>query len=576
MVFLFTKVAEVYSKLESVSSGNKMREILSDLFKIVPYEEIDVVVYLSSGRIASEFEDINFGIAEKMVMKSLAFASKKSVNEIESMFRKKGDLGDVAELIIGKAHGTLYVQELFDILHKIAKYSGSGSQNQKIKLIANILEKASPLESKYIIRIVLGTMRLGVGTMTILDSLSIAYTDKKENKKILESAYNICPDIGIIAKILATKSLSGIEKIDVMVGRPIKMMLASRIETLEELHEKMQRVAAEQKYDGERVQIHNDGKNIVLFSRRLENITSQFPDIVEFAKNNIKAKSYIVEGEIVPVDAEGNILPFQILMQRRRKYSVEEYMKKVPVCLFLFELLYLNNKSYLNEPYLNRRNALALIVKPQPNKIKLANQLLTDDLQKIKQFFLECLKHGGEGIVAKSLALSSVYQAGTRGLFWIKWKKEYVKEMSDTFDLVVVGAFYGRGRRSGSYGALLCASYNDSAERYETFCKLGTGFSDKQLKDMPKCLKEYVSLKQPKNVVASNLMKPDVWFLPHIVIEVFGAEITKSQSHTCAKFVEQGLALRFPRFLRYRDDKRAEQATTSEEILKMHKQKTKK
>ncbi len=573
----FVKVAAAYQQLEATTSGNKMREILSSFFVSVPKYEIKALAYLSTGKIASDFEEVNFGMAEKMVVKALTGTTKLGEDALLKLFKKKGDLGLATEEITGKRQGTLSLKEVFLALRSIAASSGSGSQEKKCELLGALLKKASPKEAKYIVRIILGTMRLGAGTMTLLDSLAIAFTGTKVARPKLEHAYNICPDIGIIAETLAINGLAGIEQIDVSVGRPIKMMLASRVEMLSKIKDRISgRFTVEEKYDGERVQIHYNGKKTVLYSRRLENITNQFPEIAGLAYGSINARSYIVEGELVPVDIEGNLLPFQVLMQRRRKYRIEEYRKKVPVCLFLFDLLYINGRSYLHEEYPARHAALERITKQQKNRFVLARQIVTSEVEKAEEFFIDALAHGAEGIIVKSTAHDSIYQAGTRGWLWIKWKKEYSKDMSDTLDLVVVGAFAGKGRRSGSYGALLCGAYNDKTGSFETLCKLGSGFSDKQLNELPKRFKRHILLHKPAQLKVHKLMQPDIWFEPAVVVEVLGAELTQSPVHTCAEEDGQGLALRFPRFVQYRENKNPEQATTSREILDMYKQRTKK
>jgi len=402
--------------------------------------------------------------------------------------------------------------------------------------------------------------------MAVLDALAMTFTNDKKNKKILETAYNICPDVGIIAETLAKKGLKAIEKIEIHVGIPIRMMLGQRVKSLEEAQEKIPgKVTVEAKYDGERIQAHKDkdGK-IHLFSRRLDNITDQFPDLVEYLLKAIKEKEFIVEGEVIAVDQEGKPQPFQVLMQRRRKHDIEEYVKKIPINFKVFELLYLNGKPYLNEPYYKRSEKIESILHKN-KEVQATERILTDDVNEIDKFFQKMLKSGYEGIFIKSRAEDSVYQAGVRGWNWIKWKKEYVQDMIDTLDLVVVGAFYGRGKRSGVYGALLCAVYNDKEDRFETFCKLGTGLTDEVLEELPKKLKKHELKKPPARLIFKKEMDADVWFSPHVVVEVFGAEVTKSPFHTAAS----GLALRFPRFLRFRDNKKAEQATTSEEVREM-------
>ena len=564
----FQKLVDVYEELERTSSGNALREILSTFFKTVPKEDIAMISYLTLGQITSEYESVVLGMAEKMVLKAIASASGNDIAKVQKIMQETGDVGLTAEKVLQKKPrtlvpvGKLTVQELFDTLQKIADASGTGSQDRKTNLLVSLLQKSSPQGAKYISRIVLGTLRMGVGDMTVLDALAIAFTGEKKNKEYLEKAYNICPDVGVIAETIAHKGLKGLEKIDVHVGRPIKMMLAQRVKSWEEIQKKMPgKVAAEGKYDGERVQAHQDKKGrISLFSRRLENITDQFPDLAEYLQKQITAKEYVIEGEVIAVDEKGKLLPFQTLMQRRRKYDVEEYVQKIPVQIKLFDLLFVNGESYIHEPYEKRIAQLANIVKKSKHVV-LADQLISDDHTEINRFFQNMVKEGDEGIMIKNL--EGEYQAGTRGWNWIKWKKEYVKEMVDTFDLVVVGAFHGRGRRSGTYGALLCAAYNKKKDQFETVCKLGTGLTDEMLTELPKMLAKYKVNTKPARVMVKKEMEPDVWFDPKVVVEVLAAEITKSPFHAL------GLALRFPRFIRYREDKNAEQATTTKEIQEM-------
>ncbi len=566
----FQKLADVYEELEKTSSGNKMREILSDFFKKVPEDDIAVISYLTLGQIASEYQGAVLGMAEKSVLKAVAKASGVEPSKVTKTMQEIGDAGLTAEKLLQKKMrtlvpvGKLTVRELFDKLHHIAASTGTGSQDTKINTVVALLQKASPKGAKYIVRIALGTLRMGVGDMTVLDSLVIAYTGSKENKEQLEKAYNICPDIGVIAETLAKKGLKGIEKIDVQVGRPIKMMLAQRVDALEELSEKIPgKLGVEAKYDGERMQAHKtkEGK-IIIFSRRMENITEQFPDVMQNLQEHLSGKEWIIEGEVVAVDKEGKPLHFQILMQRKRKTDIEEYAKKVPVQLKLFDLLYYNGKSYLHQPYSERTEQLAKMVS-KGKQIMLADRVITGEVEEVNKFFQKMLKEGQEGIMIKGM--DSEYQAGTRGWNWIKWKKEYQKESTDTFDLVVVGAFYGKGKRSGTYGALLCACYNEKEDAFETVCKLGTGLTDEMLAELPRKLKKHQVEKKPARVVVKKEMEPNVWFEPAIVVEVLAAEITQSPFHSL------GLALRFPRFIRLRDDKKAEQATSSKEIKEMHK-----
>ncbi|MBW2966314.1 ATP-dependent DNA ligase [Candidatus Woesearchaeota archaeon] len=554
----FLKLVEIFEQLEKISSGNKLREILSKFFKKISKSDIDSVAYLTLGKIDAEYKKTDLGLAEKMVIRALAKVSNKNVDDVKNLLRKFGDLGLVAEKVINQK-GKLSVKEVIETLRKISITSGTGSQEEKINLLISLLKKASSKEAKYIVRISLGRLRLGVAAATILDSLAIAFKGVKD-KTELERAYENISDIGFIAKLAASKKAI---KVGISVGIPIKMMLAQRIKSLTEMQKHIPgKITAEEKYDGERMQIHKRGKDIVMFSRRLENITHQYPDVLESLKKSIKAKECIIEGEAVAVDKKGNLQPFQLLMQRRRKYKIEEYAKKVPVNLFLFDLIYLNGKSYINEPYPARRKVLERITK-QSKITKLARQITSEDINKIQDFFEKCIKRGTEGIIAKSNANDSVYKAGSRGWFWIKWKKEYAKGVKDTYDLVVVGGFAGKGRRSGTYGALLCAIYNKKKDQFETFTKLGAGFTDKVLAQLPKILRKYKVSKKPARVVLKKEIKPDYFFEPGVVVEVLGAEITKSPLHS------SGYALRFPRFIRFRDDKNPEQATSKKEIEKI-------
>ncbi len=552
----FNELARLYEKLEKTSSYNTMREILSTFFKHISKDEIKQVSYLTLGTIASHFADVNLGMAEKKVVKAIALAGKQKEEIVFRQYKKTGDIGITAESYAGK--GGLSVKIVFETLHKIVRATGTGSQDKKIILLAGLIKQASPIEARYLARIVLGDLRLGVGDKTVLDALAVAYTGRKESREQLEHAYNICPDVGLIAETLVKKGLKSVERIGVEIGIPIQSMLCQRIKDLEAVQTKIgYPVVVEEKYDGERIQVHKQGNKIKLYSRRLEDITLQFPDVVEAVKKSIKAKNCVLDSEVMPVDGKGNLLPFQILMQRRRKYEVESYVKKIPVVLFVFDLLFVNGKSLIHEPYKKRYQQLQKIVR-QTNKIHLALQKTCNDADCIEDLFNKTVEHGGEGIVIKSL--NGPYQAGVRGWNWIKWKPDYVKGLRDTFDLVVVGAYYGRGRRAGTYGALLCAVYNEKKDQFETFCKLGSGFTDKTLAELPKKFKK--TDHKPARLVITKSMTPDVWLEPKIIVEVTGAEITKSPNHS------SGYALRFPRFLRWRE-KKPEQAITTKEILRM-------
>ncbi|MBT4539859.1 ATP-dependent DNA ligase [Candidatus Woesearchaeota archaeon] len=560
----FLQLVELFEQLENESSGNKLREILASFFKKVPIEDISLLTYLTLGKISADYESAVLGLADKSVLKAISVAGGVESSRVKKLMQDTGDVGLVAENILKKKPrtlvpvGKLTVHELFEKLHKIVGTSGSGSQEKKTNILVSLFQKSPAKGAKYIARLALGVLRLGVAEMTVLDALSIAFTGEKD-KTVLEATYNICPDVGIIAEIMATAGIKGLQKIPVKVGRPIKVMLAQRVKELDEVEVKIPgKLAVEAKYDGERVQAHKDSKGkITLFSRRMEETSAQFPDLIEYLQKQIDAKTFILEAEIIAIDSEGNHRPFQELMQRRRKHDVASYVKKIPVQAQVFDLLYLDGKVVMDKSYEERTTILRKIIKKSKNVVASA-KIVTDSLDTVDEFFQEQINLGYEGIMIKSLG--GVYQAGTRGWNWIKWKKDYVHDLQDSLDLVVIGAFHGKGRRHGTYGALLCAVYDSKKDQFLTVCKLGTGLTDEMLAELPK--KFSIVKRCPARVVVKKEMIPDVWFVAEFVVEVRGAEITKSPFHSL------GLAVRFPRFLRFRD-KKPEQATTKKEVEDM-------
>jgi len=449
----------------------------------------------------------------------------------------------------------------------------------KVRLLTSLLNDASPLEAKYIARMAIGKLRLGVADMTVLDALAAAYGGDKTAREPLERAYNLSSDLGSVAEVVAQEGLDGIRRFKISVGHPIRPMLCERLPDAGSILEKVGGTgAAEYKYDGLRLQVHVGAGKVHLFSRRLENISNQFPDIAQNLRTSVDAKEAIVEGECVAVDPNtGDMLPFQVISQRRgRKYELTRVAEEIPVTAFLFDILYLNGRDLTLMPYPDRRKQLLGVVKPSEH-VALANQTVVKDPEKLEQLMEEAVAAGCEGLVVKNISEQSIYQAGARGWLWIKYKRSYKSEMQDTFDLAPVGAFAGRGRRGGTYGALLMAVYNAKEDVFETICKLGSGFTDEDLANLPRVLDPYS--KTHRNPRVNSLMEADVWFTPSLVLEVAADEITLSPLHTCARGSvrhESGLALRFPRFTgKWRKDKSAEDATTSEEALEMYKKQLK-
>jgi DNA ligase-1 len=574
----FSLLVEAYEQMEATTKRLELTDILVGLFQKLPKDIIDKAVYLTQGKLYPDYLGIEIGLGEKLTLRAIAKSSGIPQNKVEEIYKKLGDLGTVAEKVIKEKKQITFFKQPLTIkrvhgtLDKMAKTSGEKSQDIKLKLLVSLLNDAEPEEARYIVRIVLGKLRLGVADYTVLDALAIAFTGSKDNREILERAYNLSSDLGTVAKVVATGGLEAAKTFKIEVGRPIRPMLAERLTTPQEIVAKIGGLcAAEYKYDGERVQIHKNAEDVNLFSRRLENITSHYPDVIELIRKNVKAEKAIIEGEIVAVDIDtGDFLPFQELMHRRRKYGIEEAMDKYPVSLFLFDILYADGVDYTIKPYSERREALMKLVNLS-DRIQLAKVIFTDDPKEIERFMEQAIQDGCEGLVVKDP--KSVYRAGAREFLWIKLKREYRSELTDTIDLVIVGAFHGRGRRAGRYGAYLMAAYDDEADVFRTTCKVGTGLTDEDLERFTEMLQPLKLERRHPRV--DSKMEADVWVVPEIVIEIIASEITLSPIHT-AGFGSikpgSGLALRFPKFTgRIRDDKRPEDATTVKELIEMYK-----
>ncbi|MHA1615777.1 MAG: ATP-dependent DNA ligase [Candidatus Njordarchaeales archaeon] len=583
MPMLFETLCEYYDRLEKLSGKIEMTKVLVDLFIKADPDEIDKIVYLTTGELWPEYlGQPELGVAERLLLRAISKATGVPLERLEKMLKTLGDIGKVAERAVSMKRTQallvtpLTVNEVYEKLVKIAHATGEGSQDLKLRILVGLLVSAKPLEARYLARIIEGQLRLGVGEMLILDALAEAFLRVKNGREIIERAYNKVPDLGYIAKIAAKEGIEGLTKLKIEPGRPIRPMLAERLSDPAEILRKLGgEAAAEWKYDGERCQIHKKGDKVWLFSRRLEDITSQYPDVVEYTKKYVKADECIIEGEIVAIDPEtGEMRPFQELMRRKRKYDIHKIMEEIPVKVFLFDLIYLNGEEFLDKPYLERRKKLEEILVPN-DKMLLSHMKIVKSLEELERFFLEAIEAGCEGLVVKSLRDDSIYQAGARGWLWIKYKRDYKSEMADTVDLVVVGAFAGKGRRAGSYGALLAAAYNPEKDVFETVCKVGSGFTDTELDNLPVLLQPYIRDRKPANV--ESVMEPDYWVEPALVMEVIGAELTLSPVHTAAKDLvknklgkDAGIAIRFPRFLRWRPDKGPKEATTAKELFEMY------
>jgi DNA ligase 1 len=569
-------VAEAYRDLEGVSGRLALIERLAQLVRDTPDELLPTVALLCQGQIAPDFAGVELGVAERLAARAIAQAMGVDGDRVLADARDTGDLGLTAERLLaagGPRPATLEVERVVEELHEVARAEGAGSQGRKLAGLVGLLELATPLEARYLVRTVTGNLRLGIGTATILDAMAEVHAGGRKARPTLERAYNICSDISLVAATLVTGGLEAVERMEVRAGNPVRPMLAQRLSEPGEILAKLGGAcAAEYKYDGIRVQAHRTADGLLeLYTRRLDRVSTQFPEVVRLLDESLGPREAILEGEVVAFDpASGELRPFQDVMFRRRKYGITEAVSDYPVSLFCFELLYADGTDLTRLPYLERRARLAEAVTASP-RLRLATAEQVDDEQALETVFEAAVAEGCEGLICKSLSATAAYQAGARGWQWIKLKRDYRTELTDTLDLVVVGGLAGRGRRAGMYGALLLGVYDEDNDRFQTICKCGTGFSDAELAALPARLAPLARDARPARV--DSRWHADVWFEPTLVVEVLAAELTLSPHHTAAWALlkeDAGLALRFPRFTgRWRDDKSPTDATTVTEAVAM-------
>ena len=565
--------------MEKTSSRLLLTQELVCLLRKTPSSIIDKVVYLIQGKIYPDYEGVELGLAEKTALRAIAFSTGLNISLVEANYRTTGDLGDTArELMDSKSQTSLFaepitVELVFSTLEKIANTIGPGSQELKLRLVGSLMNNATLGECRYIMKLLMGTLRLGIADYTVLDSLAIAFTGEKSQRQALESAYNVSSDLGTVAKLLASQGIERVKRLKTTLFKPVRPMLAERARNASDALSRFigGEAAAEYKLDGERVQIHKGRKRIELFSRRLEKVTRYYPDVAELL-NTIPVDEIILEAEVVAVNSlTEELLPFQQLMHRRRKHGLQQAINEYPVVVNIFDVLYIDGSDKTSLDYLERRKFLEDICRKMPrDKIRLVPQIIVSDTDKIENFMASAIQDGCEGLMLKQL--TSKYRAGAREFAWMKLKREYKAEITDSLDLVVVGALFGRGRRVGKYGALLLAAYNPDADIFESVCKVGAGFTDLHLEQFYSNLEKH--LIPHRHARVNTRMKMDVWFEPKILIEVIASEITLSPSHTAALDSVKmgfGLGLRFPKFTgKIREDKAPEDATTVSELISIY------
>jgi len=578
----FSIISEMFEMMEKTTKRIELTNILVELLKKTPKKIIPNVVYLLQGIIRPNFEGVELGIAEKLAIRAISKSAGLPIKKIEDDYRDGGDLGLTASNILKIKTQTTFtaekitVERVYETLFKIAKLEGKGSQDLKMKYISSLLNDATPLEAKFVLKILLGTLRLGIAENTVMDALAIAFTGKKENRVQIENAYNVSSDLGKVSLIVATDGIDEIKKFKISLFSPIRPMLADRVQSEKDVIKKMpEQFVAEYKLDGERVQIHKQSDKIILFSRRLENITQYYPDIVERIGKTLNVNEGVFEAEIVPINENtGEFLPFQELMHRRRKHKLDKAVSQYPITVNFFDVLYYDKKDCLNLECSERRKILEQIVH-EDNFSKLVPMLFVKNENEVEDFLENSINAGCEGLMLKTP--SAPYRAGMRGSNWLKLKREYRNELGDSLDLIVIGAYFGRGRRTGLYGTLLLATYNPEKDNLPSICKVGTGFTDESLDQLYQILSNKVTLKKNPRIVSE--MEADIWFEPELVLEIVASEITLSPIHKTGLDLirkSSGFALRFPKFTgKIRYEKAVEDASTGEEVFALYKRQSK-
>ncbi len=544
-----------------------MFSILADIFKEVEPSEIDKVIYLLQGDLLPPFHGINIGMAEKYLLRAIAKCDNIEADHLAKEYRKIGDIGKTAEHCRGDACVALTVSDVYQAIYQLAVMYGEGSVDQKVAHLSDLFSKLSPVEAKYAARFVAGKLRLGVGDATLLEALALSKGDRTL-RPLLDRAYHLTSDLGLVAKTFYQSGEEGIAAISVSLGFPIRPALCERLSTPEEIIEKIGPCVVEIKYDGFRCQAHKSKHDVVLFSRNQERTTPMFPEIVEAIKTIFAGQEIILEGEALAVNfITGELFPFQVTMQRKRKHNIDEMAKSFPLKFFVFDLLYLNGVDYTHFSYADRRKKLIELIPKNP-VIEPAEAITIEDTPSLTRLFDETVERGLEGLVAKRP--DGPYTAGARNFNWIKLKRSYKGELTDSLDLCIVGYYAGQGHRTQfGIGTILTAAYDPEAGRFKTVSKIGTGFSEQELVALSSRLSE-IRLNEKPHEVDSEIV-PDVWVHPKYLVTVTADEITRSQVHTAGKDETGiGYALRFPRVVGFiREDKGPYDATTVSEIVSL-------
>lgn len=575
----------------SGSGRTQTAKALGTLFQRTSGPDVaHILSYLLQGQLGPPYAAPTLGMDERRIAQALAQATQQPEDEVWRLHQQLGDLGTVALQLLGTgqadsatvAAGTsgasdLTVQAVYSRLRAIAATSGRGATQRKVSAFADLLRALPWVALPYVVRMALGKLRLQIGDATLIDGLSYAFVGSTALRPDIEHAYNVCSDLGLVAATLCSGGAAALAGIHPAPGRPVRAELAERLSSAQAIIERTGTVLVERKYDGLRLQVHKEGDHIWLFTRRLEEVTAAFPELVAAARQQIRAERAMLDGETLSFDPQTQrLLPLQQTARRRRVHGVAQMAESFPVRYYAFDLLLLDGEDWMPRPQRERSARLRAIVQAAgAETIQVAPQFETQDAATLQSFFEQQVRAGLEGIVAKQP--NAPYLAGERRGAWIKLKPEYAEGMVDTFDLAIVGYDRGRGKRAPlGIGSVLGAVYDAEHDRYRTVARVGSGLSDAAWWHLRERLESIRLPQRPSQIEA--LLTPDVWVAPHYVMEVRAGGITRSPQHTAGASdlaaVEtrprlSGYALRFPRIVRLRDDKRAEDATTEAELVEL-------
>ncbi|KAJ3310932.1 hypothetical protein HDV04_004538 [Boothiomyces sp. JEL0838] len=611
-IISYGSLCETFEKIENTTKRLEITSYLTKFFVNVIENAPDSLL----PSIGPEYDAKELGIGESLLMKALAGATGRTVKAIKADMEEKGDLGTIAQASKGKQMMMMKpkphtVNSVFEALKTIANFSGASSQQRKVDLIGKLLIACQNNEPKYLIRSLEGKLRIGLAHQTILIALSHAVAQKEPGKLYIDKEYlklseskrqaYLAETVAIVKQVFRQINIdfSEIPSYDMIIpallehgsrelakhcqlspGIPLKPMLAHPTKSLTDVLNRFEGIAftCEYKYDGERAQIHllQDGR-VMVYSRNSENLSEKYPDIIERMPScvNPGIKSFVLDCEAVAWDIKQQcILPFQVLSTRKRK-DVQTKDIQVQVCIFAFDLLYLNGEALVKESLKKRRELLKSSFKEFPGQFEFAKSMESNTVDDIQNFLDASIAGNCEGLMVKTLEVEASYEPSKRSRNWLKVKKDYINGMGDSLDLVVIGAFMGKGKRTGAYGAYLLACYDDDKEEYQSICKIATGFSDENLTENYKLLKQHVIDSPPSYYVISDSpnVRPDVWFSPTVVWEVKAADLSISPVHKAAIGIvdpSKGISLRFPRFIRVRDDKTPENATNAIQVAEFY------